>query len=131
MKQILCLAGMEIQSENYKDIATFFTLFNEILSEISGIPGYKFNPRYFVCDEGGMNYKAIREVYGEQFVKHRVKGCQWHFKSDVMKHVAKVGECHRQWFQEICHALCVAVSTKWNYFELQFFRLACFSQGFK
>ena len=106
MKQILRLTSMEIRSENQTDIALFLNLFNEILSEVSGRPRYKFNPRYFVCDEGGANFKAIREVYGEEFVRHRVKGCQWHFKSDVRKHINKVGQGHRQRFQEICDEMC-------------------------
>ena len=76
MKQILRLASMELCSENYLDISLFLCLFNEMLAEISNRPGYKFNPRYFVCDEGGANYKAVWDVYGEDFVRHRVKGCQ-------------------------------------------------------
>ena len=106
MKQILRLASMELRSENHTDVAIFLRLFNEMLAEITGIPGYKFNPRYFVCDEGGANYKAIREVYGEQFVKTRVKGCQWHFKSDVRKHLPKIGPSHRERFEEICTEMC-------------------------
>ena len=106
MKQILRLTSMEIRSENHTDIALFLHLFNEILSQVSGRTGYKFNPRYFVCDEGGANFKAIREVYGEEFVRQRVKGCQWHFKSNVRKHINKVGQCHRQRFQEICDEMC-------------------------
>ena len=51
--------------------------------------GYKFNPRYFVCDEGGANYKAIVQVYGTEFSAIRVNGCQWHFKSDLKNHVSK------------------------------------------
>ena len=77
-----------------------------MLVEISDRPGYKFNPQYFVCDEGGANYKAVREVYGEDFVRHRVKGCQWHFKSDVKNHINKVGPSHRERFAEICNEMC-------------------------
>ena len=62
MKQILWLCSMEICSENHTDIALFLHLFNEMLAEITGRPGYKFDPRYFVCEEGGANFKAIREV---------------------------------------------------------------------
>ena len=68
MKQILRLASIELRSENYMDISLFLWLFNEMLVEISKRPGYKFNPRYFVCDEGGANFKAVLEVYGEDFV---------------------------------------------------------------
>ena len=77
-----------------------------MLAEISNRPGYKFNPRYFVCDEGGANYKAVHDVYGEDFVRHRVKGCQWHFKSDVKNHINKVGPSHRERFSEICNEIC-------------------------
>ena len=31
------------------------------------------------CDEAGANWQAIREVYGEEFYKNKVAGCQWHF----------------------------------------------------
>ena len=97
---------MELHSENHTDVAIFLRLFNEMLAKITGIPGYKFNPCYFVCDEGGANYKAIHEVYGDQFVKTRVKGCQWHFKSDVRKHLPKVGPRHHERFEEICTEMC-------------------------
>ena len=54
MKKILHLASMEIRSENTRDIAQFFGFFNEILAKEKKIPGYKFNPRCFICDEGGI-----------------------------------------------------------------------------
>ena len=38
----------------------------------------------------GANYKAIADVYGTVFSAIRVKGCQWHFKSDVKNHVSKL-----------------------------------------
>ena len=52
MKQILCLASMEIRTEKSTHIAVFFKLFNRMLSEIKGEP-VMFMPHYFVCDEGG------------------------------------------------------------------------------
>ena len=79
MKKILRLASMELHSKNHKDIALFFSLFNEILSDVKGVPNYRFNPRYFVCDEAGANYKAIAELYGAALATTWVKGCQWHF----------------------------------------------------
>ena len=30
-----------------------------------------------MCDEAGANYKAIADVYGNEFSAVRVKGCQW------------------------------------------------------
>ena len=46
MKKVLHLASKEICSEYHKDITLFLNLFNKILEEVSGIDGYKFNPRY-------------------------------------------------------------------------------------
>ena len=78
--KMLRLASTEMRSENTNDI---FTLFNEVLEQVSGIKGYKFNPRCFMCDEGGANYRAVREVYGEEFCRDWVRGCQFHFKQQV------------------------------------------------
>ena len=110
MKQILRLASMELRSENYVEIANFFVMFNNMLSQEKGEIGYKFNPRYFVCDEGGANYKALRHIYGEEFVRTRVKGCQWHFKSDVKNHLSKIGPDQRDKFKDLCHCLCQATT---------------------
>ena len=79
MREMLRLASMEM-SENTNDISIFFILFNEVLEQVSGIKGYKLNPRCFMCDEGGANYSAVREVYGEEFCRVWVRGCQFHFK---------------------------------------------------
>ena len=57
--------GKEFLLENTCDIAQFFSFFNEILAKEKKIPGYKFNLRCFICDEGGYNYNAITQVYGE------------------------------------------------------------------
>ena len=59
MRKVIRLASMDIRTENTKDIALFFTLFNGILQKESGYPEYKFNPCYFLCDEGGANHKSI------------------------------------------------------------------------
>ena len=98
MLQILCLASMELRSENHVEISRFFALFNRVLSQVKGEPGYKCNPRFFICDEGGANWKALHHIYGEQFTEGRVRGCQWHFKSDVRNHVNKVGPDERENF---------------------------------
>ena len=81
---------MESQTENTHDIAQFFRFFNEIVAKEKKVPGYKFNPRCFICDEGGYNYNAITEVYGEDFCNAHVKGCQWHFKNDVIKKLTHI-----------------------------------------
>ena len=87
MLQILRLASMELQSENYIEISRFFTLFNRVCSHVKGESGYKFNPCFFICDEGGANWKALHHIYGQQFTEAHIRGCQWHFKSDVRNYV--------------------------------------------
>ena len=109
---------MELRSENHKDIALFFSLFNEILSTVSGVPNYKFNPRYFVCDEAWANYKAITELYGSEFAAMCVKGCQWHFQSDVKNHVTKLVPEDQDTFVKTCYAMC-DVTTVANYNHLK------------
>ena len=49
-------------------------MFNEILQKVTGKPDYKFNPRYFMCNEGDTNHKAIKYVYGEEFAKGQSGG---------------------------------------------------------
>ena len=108
MKKILRFASMDIRSENHKDIALFFHLFNKMLAEVKGDENYKFNPRYFVCDKSGANYKALALVYGEQFASLRAKGCQWHFKQDVQKHIKHICPDNQEKFLETCFAMCDA-----------------------
>ena len=85
MREMIHLALMKMRSENSEDIAIFFRLFNEMLGKASGIPNYKFNPRCFLCDEVGANYKAVRIVNGDDFCKDRVHGCQFHFQQQIQK----------------------------------------------
>ena len=110
MKKVIRLVSMDIRSENHKDIALFFQMFNKMLAEVKGVENYKFNPRYFVCDESGANYKALALVYGEQFASLRAKGCQWHFKQDVQKHVKNVCPDDQQKFVDTCFAMCEATT---------------------
>ena len=110
MKKVLRLASMDIRSEHHKDIALFMTLFNKMLAEVKGDKNYKFNLWYFVCDESGANYKALSLVYGEQFTSMCTKGCQWHFKQDVQKHMKNVAPHDQQKFLDTCFAMCDATT---------------------
>ena len=109
-RKILRLACMEICTENANDIAKFFTLYNEILQKETGQEGYRFNPRYFMCDEGSANYCTIRQIYGENFTNARVVGCQWHFKNDVNRHSKDVSPDMRGLFNSLCHKLCACTT---------------------
>ena len=106
MRKIVRLASMELRSENTQSIKICLQLFNEILEKVTGKEGYKFNPRTFLCDENSANYKAVKEIYGVDFTRERVKGCQWHFKYDVKNHARSVGPDLRDLFVEKCHELC-------------------------
>ena len=106
MCRILHLASMEIQSENSKDIAQFFKLFNELVGKVSKTEGKMFNPKTFMCDEGGANHKAIRIVYGDEFAKTRVVGCQWHFQNDASRISKCIGPDMRQMFITLTKELC-------------------------
>ena len=44
MCRVMCLATMEAERENTECFTLFLTLWNNLLAEVSGIPGYKFNP---------------------------------------------------------------------------------------
>ena len=105
MHKILCLASMDIWSENSQDIVTFFKLFNEILQIETGNKDYKFNPRTFMCDEGSANYRAIQIVYGNNFRKEWVLGCQWHFKNNTIQKARQVGPDMRELFTKLCKSL--------------------------
>ena len=48
MREMIHLASVEMHTENAEDIVLFFN------------HKYKFNPRCFLCDEAGANYKAIK-----------------------------------------------------------------------
>ena len=106
MRKILRLASMEIRTENTEDITKFFLFFNEIMEKHTGKIGIKFNPRCFVHDESGANYAAISVVYGENFCKNHIKGCQWHFKNDVNKKANDVTPEYRELFKSMCMKLC-------------------------
>ena len=103
MQKMIRLANMEMWTENSNDIAIFFQLFNEILETVSGMPNYKFNPRCFLCNKGGANYKVVKIVYGEDFCCDSVRGCQFHFKQQVQKKKHEVPEDHWDEFIKICN----------------------------
>ena len=112
MREMLRLASMEMRSENTNDISIFFMLFNEVLEQVSGIKGYKFNLRCSMCDEGGTNYRAVREVYGEEFCRDQVRGCQFHFKKQVQKRKHQIPEENRDKFIQICNQLCLETTVE-------------------
>ena len=99
------LAVMDVRGETKKDLKKFIELFNEILEEVTGQEGYKFNPRYFIVDHAGANFNALEDVYGEEFVSTRVMGCGWHFEKDAKKRARLLPAKDQHQFLSICHQL--------------------------
>lgn len=80
------LCSMDVRTENTADIVTFFELWNQVLEDVSGIKGYKFNPYGFMCDNASWNLQAIEKVYGKRFgVERRIATCGWHFMQNVQR----------------------------------------------
>ena len=76
---------MEVKSEKTDTVAKFWELFNEALQKYTGIEGYKFNPKGWMVDEAGRNFKGLKKVYGEEIALHRIISCQWHFLHQAQK----------------------------------------------
>ena len=57
---------MEVKGETSENVALFWRLFNEVLAEVKGEPGYKFNPCGWITDEAGANFNGIDMVCGHQ-----------------------------------------------------------------
>ena len=106
MRRIICLASMEVRSEKTEELTIFWELLNEMLEQLTKKPGYKFNPNYIMFDEGGANFTSVDGVFGEEFVKHRVVSCQWHFMNKVMERIHKVGEKDQAEFAEKAGQMC-------------------------
>ena len=54
-----------------------------------------------------------------EFSAIRVKGCQWHFKSDVKNHISKLKPEDQETFITTCNALCnVTTVTDYNHLKL-------------
>ena len=102
---------MEIYSKNSKDTAEFFSLFNELVAKVFKTEGKMFNPKTFMCNEGGANHKAIGMIYGEDFATSRVVGCQWHFQNDATRIAKCIGPDMQQVFitviKDLCHVTTV------------------------
>ena len=100
------LATMDVKKENKDMVVLFFSSSNKALAECKGEPGYKFNPMMICCDEAGANWQAIREVYGEEFYKNKVAGCQWHFIRCAEHQLHNIDPNERKTFMNAVHALC-------------------------
>ena len=107
MQRVIRLASMEVRSEATEDIAIFFKLINEMLQIVGKKEeGYKFNPRYILCDEAGGNIRGIKEALGLEFAAARVVTCQWHFMNKINEQIQKIGEDFQEEFVTSAGHLC-------------------------
>lgn len=81
------LAIMECQSENSKNIATFWREFNNAYKEVNQVDS-KFFPIGWVSDMASANFIGLQQIYGEEIMS-KIKGCEFHFKQCVNKHASK------------------------------------------
>ena len=122
MRRVIRLASMEVRSEATEDIAIFFKLINEMLQIVGKKEkGYKFNPRYILCDEAGGNIRGIKEALGLEFAATRVVTCQWHFMNKINERIQKIGEDFQEEFVTSAGQLCRVQSVA--EFELIFSRM--------
>ena len=59
MIEMICLASMEMCTENAEDIVLFFRLFNIFSIKVTGNDKYKFKTRCFLCGEAGQTTKQL------------------------------------------------------------------------
>ena len=105
MKRVIRLATMEAEKEDTESLTMFLNLFNSVLSQVSGIVDYKFNPVKMMCDEAGANFLAIEAALGSEFIKKTVS-CQWHFRQCANNQLKNVNEFERETFKDMINKLC-------------------------
>lgn len=90
LRKVVQLAVMEVEEENTENLIQFWNLLNEMLQEVSGEHGMKFNPSGFIADEHHANWRSINAVFGES-VLQRTFSCEFHYKQSVQRHAKRIG----------------------------------------
>ena len=75
------LATVHCESENKENPETFWNLWNEALSS-SLEKRCMFNPAGLILDDKGLNWNAIKNVFGCEFVERSIS-CEFHFTQSV------------------------------------------------
>ena len=76
--KMIKLATMKAESENTENWLIFWNLLNQVISPFLSRKE-KFNPFGWCVDEAGGVWKALRDIYGEEAIKHRTVSCEKHF----------------------------------------------------
>lgn len=98
------LTVMEAENEDTTNIELFWTLFNELLQNVSVQKDYKFNPVGWCTDMAGANFAAIAKVLGDE-AKAFVKSCEFHFKDQRNKKAQRLDNDSSDHFKELCDEL--------------------------
>ena len=76
-----------------------------MLSKVTGVQEFMFNPRGWCSDMAGSNLQGIKQVFGDDALQ-KVKGCEFHFKQCRNRHARTLrSEETRQKFTMLCDAL--------------------------
>ena len=97
---------MEAEEESAENLVTFWSSFNEMLREVSGVANYMFNPSGFVADENQANWKSIKSVFGNEALKRAVS-CEFHYKESVERHKRSLAGL-KETFKDLAWALLYA-----------------------
>ena len=113
MRQLFRIASMEVSSESSLTVKLFWQHFNECLQIVKKElenskeidTQYTFNPKGFMCDEAGANFKGMQDVFGLETVTHKVKTCQWHFLHQMAQKAKLTGDNEEE-VMRLAHKLC-------------------------
>ena len=71
------LATMEAESENTVNWLIFWNLLNQVISSVLSRQE-TFNPIGWCVDEAGSVWKTLKDIYGEDAIKHRPVSCYFY-----------------------------------------------------
>ena len=117
MRMLFRLASMEVRSESHTTVEIFWGLFNECLQQVKKEvhkqkevdKEYKFNPKGWMVDEAGSNFKGMETVFGEEAALYKMKTCQWHFLHQAQSKASRTNEYEEE-VLEICQNMCTVTT---------------------
>ena len=77
---------MEGKTEDHRYCEIFFRGINQMLRKHSRQINQRFKPTNIQFDEHGCTKIAIKAVFGEEFLKPRTLGCDYHLDGSVDKY---------------------------------------------
>ena len=117
MRMLFRLASMEVKSESHRTVELFWDMFNQCLRQVKKEVNnekeidhtYKFNPKGWMVDEAGSNFKGMEKVFGEEATLHKMKTCQWHFLHQAQTKAKLTGDYEEEVLLA-CKRLCTVTT---------------------